>query len=429
MTIGLDLSVIQTPHRMRGIGATAINFINNLPLELKQAHYFVLFLYEADQTDALSILELTDFHYEIRTLQPKRRISLHLPGRLRIINTLLNTLYATITIHVGDRRITDSSGLDAFLQFDPMQVLPKAGKLRRGLVLYDLIPFIMGADYLWNYRTARQHQHSRKGALRKAILRRQYIIKARTVAKQADLLFAISEYTKQDYVRFTGIKPSKISVVHLGITKNRLKQTDQNVSFNRYVGTSWGYFPKQVELNDTPFLLFLGGADPRRKLNHLVAAYNNLKAQGQDIRLVLAGDTMKGPLAIPVPEVQKYLASSSYLEGIVFLGFVTDEQRDWLYANALAMVYPSVYEGFGLPVLEAMQYGTPVITYKNTSIQEIAERAALYAHDAASIKQAVEQLLSDPKLRQQYQAAGQKQAAKFDWSITAQTMINQLLDY
>lgn len=427
MTIGLDLSVIQTPHRMRGIGATAINFVNNIPTSAKSTHKFILYLYEKDQKDALAILNLADLNYEVRELIEPKRINLRLPVRLRIINSLLNALRELAIYQTGDPRVHDVSGLNAFLQFDPMQALPKSRKLKRGLVLYDLIPYVMEPDYLWSYKTARMHQNSRKTALRKALRRRQYIVKARSVSRSADELFAISHHTKDDYGKYARIPAAKIKVVYLGIDPRHVKRKPTNVPFKHYISNSWGYFPKKIDLSNKPFLLFVGGADPRRKLNHLVTAYNNLRARGYDIRLVLAGDTMKGPYAIPVIEVQKYIAESSYLDNIAFLGFVTDEQREWLYAHAVAMVYPSVYEGFGLPVLEAMQYGTPVITYKNTSIHEIAGDAVLYANDALSIMHYTEQLLTDAALRSKCQQLGRQQAAKFGWDRTAQKIIDILL--
>jgi glycosyltransferase involved in cell wall biosynthesis len=426
MTIGLDLSVIQTPHRMRGIGSVAINFVRNIPDTAKSTHKFVLYLYEKDRDEALSILKLDGLAYEVRTLLEPGSTNLKLPGKLHIINSLVNGSRRLVAVHAGDPRIQDISGLDAFLQFDPMQPLPRSRKLKKGLVLYDLIPYVMESDYLWSYKTARKRGCSRKGALLKAARRHQYLARARVVSKKANELFAISQHTKDDYVKYAGLKASKIKVVHLGIDSGSTQKTAGSVPFEHYIGNSWGYFPKKIDLEDKPFLLFVGGADPRRKLNDLVAAYNNLKAQGHDIRLVLAGDTMKGPYTIPIPPVQKYIAGASYLEDIAFLGFVTDEQREWLYSNALAMVYPSVYEGFGLPVLEAMKYGTPVITYKNSSITEIAGDAALYAEDSGSITDRVLELINDPKLVQRLSKAGRSQAQRFPWHKTVSSVLSQL---
>lgn len=423
MTIGLDLSVLQSPHRMRGIGAVAINFVNNLPEQLKNQTTFVFYLFEKDQAKALSLLNLEGLRYEIRNLHEPKSSNFKLPKGSNLFNTFINAGRRKIHGWLGDPRISDLAGLDAFLQFDQMQSLPRSHKVKKGLVLYDLIPYILEADYLWSYKTARQHQKSRKGSLRLALLRRQYLAKLKANTRRADVLFAISNHTKQDFIRVLGTKPGKIKVTQLGINPPVRSDNDE-VSFERYETTSWGFFPKPVNLADKPFLLFVGGADPRRKLIHLVAAYNHLKAQGYDLRLVLAGDIMKGPSAIPVPDVQKYLASSSYTDDMVFLGFVTEAQKEWLYTKALAMVYPSVYEGFGLPVLEAMKYGTPVITYDNTSIHEVAGNAALYAHDALSIVATVKELLAEPSLRQKYEKLGLARSRQFSWRSTVQQILD-----
>jgi glycosyltransferase involved in cell wall biosynthesis len=426
MKIGLDLSIIQTPHRMRGIGATAINFVKNIPETHKKKHTFVLYLYKEGQKEALSILDLTGIAYEIRPVENEKKVSLRVPRKLAISETMLTHVRDSFYSYARDPRIRNGDDLDVFLQFDQMQNLPRLPKTKVGVMLYDLIPYVMEADYLWSYKTARRNLKSRKGAARQAFLRRKYITKARAIAKKADVLFAISQHTKDDFIKYAGVEASKIKVIHLGINTNRVDNLNNNVLFERYLENSWGSFPEPINLNEKPFLLFIGGADPRRKLVDLVAAYNILKAQGHDIRLVFAGDTMRGASSSPVLTTQQYITSSSYLDDIAFLGFVTDEQREWLYANALAFVYPSVYEGFGLPILEAMQYGTPVITYENTSIYEVAGDAAIYASDALSIKNAVEKLLSDPAAVRKYAQAGEKRAAKYSWKSTSQQILDEL---
>lgn len=425
MKIGLDLSVIQTPHRMRGIGSVAINFVKNIPPELKVEHTFVLFLYEKDQAEALSILDLEGLVYEVRTLQEPKRTNIKLPGKLKIVNSLINAGRTKWYGRFGDPRIENMSDLDSFVQFDQMQALPRSRKVTTALILYDLIPYIMEFDYLWTYKTARANQLPRRSAVKKALSRRQYLKKNKATTRRADKLIAISNQTKNDFVKYVGVDASKISVIHLGVEINHNVVATNKPKLERYVSTSWGYSPKHFDLTDKPFLLFVGGADPRRKLNDLVGAFNNLKAQGQDIRLALVGDTMLGPNAIPVVDVQKYLLASSYLEDIVFLGFVGEDQKDWLYQKALAFVFPSVYEGFGLPVLEAMQYGTPVITYKNSSIHEVADNSVLYATNSQTIMASVKRLIDEPSLQREYAKRGKQQSGKFKWSVTSKKIIDE----
>ncbi|MDB5170468.1 MAG: hypothetical protein JWO35_162 [Candidatus Saccharibacteria bacterium] len=428
MTIGLDLSVIQTPHRMRGIGATAINFVKNIPESIKAEHRFVLYLYEKDREEALSVLDLSGLNYEVRSLSEANRSQLVFRGKLRRLNAIFNMLSGFIKLYKGDDRITNLTGIQSFLQFDQMRPLPQSKNVKTALVLYDIIPYVMEADYLWSYKTARNHQLRRRSALKRHFQRQRYAFKNRVISKRADLLIAISQHTKNDFVKYLGVNPSKITVVHLGVDLVASNTVAKTPKFNRYMQNSWGYFPEPVDLTAKPYLLFVGGADPRRKLKELVAAYNNLRAQGHDIRLVLVGDTMKGPQAIPTADTQEYVAASSYLEDIVFLGFVTDEQKDWLYQNTLAFVFPSVYEGFGLPVLEAMNYGARVITYENSSIKEVAGDLPFYAKDFASIFAAVKGLLDkdSPADLNKYRKATQDHLKSFSWSHTTTKIIKLL---
>jgi glycosyltransferase involved in cell wall biosynthesis len=281
---------------------------------------------------------------------------------------------------------------------------------------------------LWSYGTGRQRGLTRKGAIGSALSRFTYFMKIKVVLRRANKLLASSEWTKDDYVRLFGVKPSRIEVCELGVSKQRAHtKKDTVVKFDKNVSSPWGYLPEAIDLNSKPFLLFIGGADPRRRLIDLVAAYNNLKAQGHDIRLVFTGDSMQGPDKIANPTLQAYLRNStSYADDLIYLGFVTDNQREWLYANALAFVFPSVYEGFGLPVLEAMQNGCPVIAYMNTSIIEVAGDAVLTANGYKDIMKHALALKDDSKLRQNLIEDGRRQAAKFTWRKTSKEVMGYL---
>ena len=107
------------------------------------------------------------------------------------------------------------------------------------------------------------------------------------------------------------------------------------------------------------------------------------------------------------------------------LGFVDDSTREWLYQNALAFVYPSRYEGFGLPVLEALRYGTPVITSYNSSLKEITNDVVVYTDTGDDIRQKVIELLYDKKYKVTSEQR-QKQAELFSWMQTANTVMSEL---
>lgn len=432
MTIAVDLSVVQGPHRMRGIGYTLINLLSHMPEDVREKHDFVFYVLEkeAAEFDPLTILDLHNVNYEVRFITPARKIHKSLPGRLNLFVSALNRLLELRDLKFGDSRVHDLSGVDIFLQTDQSQSFPHNRKIKKVLVVYDIIPYTLEKDYLWSYRTAREVRgYSRKAALRCHVRRKIYAYKLKLNLKHADLLLAISEVTRRDFLKTFNIDPKKIKTAPLGVAIREISKVARaERSLKRYKNTSWGYMPYSFKLPvDKPFLLFVGGADRRRKLEDLVTAFNHLRANGHDINLVLVGDSMQGPEAIATEEIQGALKSSSYLEDIIFLGFTNDEERDWLYSQALAFVFPSRYEGFGLPVLEAMQYDCPVVCYPNEATLEVAADAPLYATSPNEIVKAIELLIEKPSVKKQMYSKGKAQVALYSWSKTAQNIFSFLV--
>ena len=162
---------------------------------------------------------------------------------------------------------------------------------------------------------------------------------------------------------------------------------------------------------DRPYLLFVGTLEPRKNLVRLLAAYERLVAGGQDnFDLVLAGGT--GWKAGPIEEA---LSHSPVRERVRRLGYVPGPDLPALYQGAWAMVYPSLYEGFGLPVLEALACGTPVVTSAAASLPEVGGDAALYLdpEDADHLLDALERITGEPDLREGLAAKALEQAERF----------------
>lgn len=424
MKIGLDMSVLQTPHRKRGIGAVAINFFNNLSDKHKKNNTFVLFLEEENRDEALKILDLTNVDYEVATIDKISSRKLPIINKVNRLASITNSALDVFKSRNGVDTIKDSKNIEAYIQFDQMKPLPK-GKFKKTVILYDLIPYIMEADYLWSYKTARNNGDSKKASIRKALLRKKYITQAKHNCKNADKLIAISKHTKKDFIKYTKTSPGKINVVYLGADNHKTSdKIIDNPNFLSYQHTAWGDIRnKPVDLAEKPFLMYIGGADPRRKINDVVATFNNLKARGHDIRLVLAGDTMMGQNSIPIHEIKDYLSICPYLDDVVFLGFVTDQEKAWLYKNALAVIYPSKYEGFGLPILEAMQYGTTVISYKNTSVTEIAGDTIFYCQDSLDMYKKIDTLVQKRNKKTPLNIKSVEKAKVFNWKSTAEQIL------
>lgn len=427
MKIGIDISSLQGPHRMRGIGYTMANFLKSLTANKDDS--FVFFVDETAEITAeetLSAFQLSSLNYSVRTFNSSSS-NKQLPWKFKYISKLLKKFQALSVYRTGDNRYGDISDLDAFIQFDQSKPLPAGPRsVKKYFIAYDLIPYILNKDYLVNYHTARQKGLPKRAAFRSGLDRQFYLKKLKLNCRRATHILAISDTTKQDYVALCGVNPNKISVITLGVPDMTSAKTQTKGTIQRYQKTSWGYLPQPDSLESQRFLLFVGGADERRRLYDLVAAFNQMKAQGSDIKLVLSGDIMKGPLQIPTAKTQKALLYSSYLDDIYFVGFTDDATRNWLYKNALAFVFPSVYEGFGLPVLEAMSLRTPVICYKNSAVQEVAGTFPLYADDVWSLYDKIKEVetLSSKDSFKNLLDKGAEHTTHYTWEKTARQVID-----
>jgi glycosyltransferase involved in cell wall biosynthesis len=370
-----------------------MNFVNNITDASKNQHSFVFYKEASDVADdPLKLLDLDGLKYEVRDIHASGHINKRLPGRLNLLISALNQLIEIRNFRIGDKRIVGDQieDIDAYVQFDPNKPFPRSRKIKKALFVYDVIPFALEWDYLWSYNTARKRGLSKKAALRVSARRFLYRCKMRSITKCADMLLVDSQCTKDDIIKYSMSRQKKMTIIKLGINQPGGTVKSDKLEADHYVATSWGYIkrPHRFEIG-VPFILFVGGADRRRKLEDLVTAFNHIRAVGVKLKLVLVGDSMQGPMNIATEEIQSALRNSSYLSDIVFMGFINNEQRDWLYSHAAAFVFPSRYEGFGLPVLEAMSYGIPVISYNNRATREVARDYPIYAEGALELRDAI----------------------------------------
>jgi glycosyltransferase involved in cell wall biosynthesis len=416
MKVAIDLTPLQGPHRMRGIGATVINFINNISEDDKAKNEFVFYIH-GDKESPLELLNLKGLNYRtVKALSRPPQKTSRLPWKLGWPIRALKQASKLTDFYFGDDRLKKIGKVDAFLQFEQDKPLPR-GRTKKTIVLYDLIQYILETDYLIGYKTARMKGFSRKSSFNHYMHRWIYIHKLRVNVKRADKLLAISTQTKDDFLKHAHASKKKISVVPLGVNELDSPSNKPVAHHHYYIASSWGYLKKPYKL-EPPYLLFVGGADPRRKIVDLVTAFNHLRAQGNRLKLVLVGDILQGPENIPIVETRRALETSSYKEDIIYMGFVSDEQKNDLYENALAFVYPSIYEGFGLPVLEALNAGCPTICYDIPPIREVAGSTPLYANGYQDIIKFSVNLLdgNNPRIKQ----------TAYIWEETTRTIFNEL---
>ena len=169
------------------------------------------------------------------------------------------------------------------------------------------------------------------------------------------------------------------------------------------------------------YVLALGSADRRKDLTTLVAAFDALATRHRDLRLIHAG-----PEGDASGELADLIDRSPHRDRILRLGWVDDGARSALIEQAAAVAYPSLYEGFGLVVLEAMAAGRPVVTTPVAAIPEVAGDAALYAEagDADALADGLQRVLTDQQLAAELRARGRDRAAGFTWAGTADGLLN-----
>jgi glycosyltransferase involved in cell wall biosynthesis len=201
-------------------------------------------------------------------------------------------------------------------------------------------------------------------------------------------------------------KTKKIEVVYEGFNEELLSQTDPK-----------GNIFKQFDIQKGNYFLFVGTIQPRKNLHRLIEAYVEIYGTAQKPpELVLAGG--KGWLADPI---YQHVYTFGLQDKIKFTGRVDDQTLVALYKNALCFVFPSLFEGFGLPILEAFSFGCPVITSNTSSTPEVAGDAALLVdpYDVSAIASAMKRLAKDPKLRTDLAKKGKVQVKKFSWENAA----------
>lgn len=223
------------------------------------------------------------------------------------------------------------------------------------------------------------------------------------VARRSRLLITPTEFVRQEIAAFAGIDPAKVTVT--------LESADDLPQPAEPVGG----------LNaDTPYIMYVGRSTPHKNLGRLIQAFAVLKKDYPDLRLVFVGKKDANY------ERHEAEAKRQGIDGITFTGFVSDNQLRWLYEHCRAYVFPSLSEGFGLPPLEAMRHGAPVVSSNATCLPEVSGDAALYFDplDVDDMAAKIKTMLSDESLRQEHIVRGHAQAARYSWHRMAEQTLD-----
>jgi glycosyltransferase involved in cell wall biosynthesis len=227
------------------------------------------------------------------------------------------------------------------------------------------------------------------------------------LTRKADAVCAVSEFTRQELIRLTKIDPGKISVIHQG------------------VDPSWFNIPAGPSPHTKPFLLYVGNIKPHKNLTRLIEAFGGVQGQVPHDLLLIG---QKDGFLTGDPEVEK---AARKLQGrLLFTGFLAEDQLKQYYTHAEALVFPSLYEGFGLPVLEAMACGCPVISSNAASLPEVCADAAIFfdPHDPRDIGEKILEVVGNTQLKQELRIKGLSRASEFSWDKTAE-QTSRLIDH
>ncbi len=262
------------------------------------------------------------------------------------------------------------------------------------VTIHDLIPYVMPETV-------------GKGYLKKFLMEMPRIIES------SDAIITVSNYSKKDILRFFPINPDKIFVTPLAASE-KYKPMDS---------LHCKAFLKDHYNITKPFILYIGGFSPRKNVNTLIQSFSKIYSKlDKEHYLVIVGATNKNQFSY-LNELQTDLDISNH---IIFTNYVPEDELPIFYNGCEVFAYPSLYEGFGLPLLEAMNCGTPVISSNITSIPEVVRDAGVLI-DPLNIDELSESLLkilTNIDLKNSFKARGVEQAKNFSWEATAKATIS-----
>jgi glycosyltransferase involved in cell wall biosynthesis len=222
-------------------------------------------------------------------------------------------------------------------------------------------------------------------------------------AKRSDRILTVSESSKRDIIHYFDIDPNKIVVVYNALDERFSTEPPPE---------EMARVRERFQLNHS-FVLYVGNIKPHKNLVRLIEAFEGLRHDGfDDLKLLIIGDEIS-----KWPALRRAVHKHKLHKHVRFLGFQSDETLAVLYRLAAVFVFPSLYEGFGLPPLEAMASGTPVVTSNVSSLPEVAGDAAVLVdpYDAIDIKDGIKRVLTDPALREELRRKGLQRAREFSW--------------
>jgi glycosyltransferase involved in cell wall biosynthesis len=277
------------------------------------------------------------------------------------------------------------------------------------------VPRALPCPYVMTVHDVLEHMARARG--QSDMRRSLHFHMTRRVLRGAARIFAVSHFTKSELEKLFGIPARRIETVYNAIDERFLRghasEADHQFIAQRY----------QVNY---PFLLYAGRISPHKNLVRIIEAFSALKAALEkdalypDLKLIIIGDELSKH-----PDLRRTVIKSGVQNEVRFLGFVPIEVLRIFYDEAKVFVFPSLYEGFGLPPLEAMAHGTPVVTSNTSSLPEVVGNAAVLVNpeNVFEIMRAVHRVLVDQELREKMKRRSYEQSKRFSWDSSARHVL------
>jgi len=399
MNIGIDIRILAKGTRT-GVENYTVNLLSGL-LKKNRAIKYKLFC-NGFKKPKLDYPWLNSSNVKIKTL--------------RIPNRIFDLFLRFLKLPKIDRVV---GGVDIFLS-PHFLLLPVSGRTKTIVVFHDL-SFVRFPE-LFSFSKLIWHK----------------FIYPKNQARKADLIIAVSDSTKNDLINLYGIPQEKIKVIYpaAGEEFKRVEKTDPKL-------------PKVKEKYNLPdsFILYFGTIEPRKNISGLIEAFEKIKKQETKIPLEVQWDGFEGvvksekknffdfkKLKLVIAgnrgwlynDVFGKIGNSPYKNDIIVTGFIDEEDRPYLYGLAKIFVYPSFFEGFGFPPLEAMACGIPTAVSNRSSLPEVVGDSAIMfdPQNTDEIALAIKDILEDSNLREALVERGLRRAKLFDWSKTADEFLD-----
>jgi glycosyltransferase involved in cell wall biosynthesis len=277
------------------------------------------------------------------------------------------------------------------------------------------MPRGLGCPYVLTVHDLLEHMYGSRDL--SSLRRNMHFFLTRRVLRKAARVIAVSQFTKNEIEKLLAIPNARIEVVYNAIDERFLRghstEADRELIAQRY-------------LVNYPFILYAGAIRPHKNVVRIIEAFSALKSELQkeqqypDLKLIIIGDDLSSH-----PRLRRTVVRGCVQNDVRFLGFVPIEVLRIFYDVAKVFVFPSLYEGFGLPPLEAMAHGTPVVTSNTSSLPEVAGNAALLVNpeNVFEIRRGLQRALLDVPLRERMKQRGYEQAQRFSWTSSVSRIL------